>query len=396
MTTLKGIFPDSKSIKGKNFIQENVKNLRRIEHLHINKRIEEKSQYNKKKIIGNNNTNNSNSNNNNNDNVLSKINSNFRIKRHDDTNVNSNSVNNKVESQELYKKLSTSALNKNNISTKKAIYSSNKNLINKEKKKEHKGLHKTIQKLHEKISSDPNFSCKSIGDIDNNMKVQVEVKSQAIQTLNTKEIEDLYSEGVIKYPSKKHLNYNEASTNNNANEQIDVSSRSIKNSPLDQGDVQVLEKNVHNKNGIKNSKFVSPKEEIDFIKLNKEHTSMTNKITQMNNNTNNILPNNYRMGVIPKYIKNRKEIQVQKAKIEELDPNCPNGHIPLPDCERKETLQMLKKNYQDYVTELNMMPIKVDTLRAQRRKIEIEKQLNKLEEGIKVFSRPKVYVKMNA
>lgn len=396
MTTLKGIFPDSKSIKGKNFIHENVKNLRRIEHLHINKRIEEKSQSNKKKIIGNNNANNSNSNNNNNDNVLSKINSNFRIKKHDDTSVNSNSVNNKVESQELCKKLSTSALNKNNISTKKAIYSSNKNLINKEKKKEHKGLHKTIQKLHEKISSDPNFSCKSIGDIDNNMKVQVEVKSQAIQTLNMKEIEDLYSEGVIKYPSKKYLNYNEASTNSSADEQIDVSSRSVKGSPLDQGDVQVLEKNVHGENGIKGSKFVSPKEEIDFVKLNKEHTSITNKITQMNNNTNNILPNNYRMGVIPKYIKNRKEIQVQKAKIEELDPNCPNGHIPLPDCERKETLQMLKKNYQDYVTELNMMPIKVDTLRAQRRKIEIEKQLNKLEEGIKVFSRPKVYVKMNA
>lgn len=45
-----------------------------------------------------------------------------------------------------------------------------------------------------------------------------------------------------------------------------------------------------------------------------------------------------------RYIKNRKEIQVQKAKIEELDPNCPNGHVPLPDCERKETLQMLKKS----------------------------------------------------
>lgn len=105
-----------------------------------------------------------------------------------------------------------------------------------------------------------------------------------------------------RYPSKKYLNYNEASTNNNTSEQIDVSSRSIKNSPLDQGDVQVLEKNVHNKNGIKNSKFVSPKEEIDFIKLNKEHTSMTNKIMQMNNNTNNTLPNNYRMGVIPKYV----------------------------------------------------------------------------------------------
>lgn len=42
------------------------------------------------------------------------------------------------------------------------------------------------------------------------------------------------------------------------------------------------------------------------------------------------------------------------------------------------------------------MPIKSDTLRAQRRKVEIEKQLTKLEEGIKVFSRPKVYVKVDA
>lgn len=53
-------------------------------------------------------------------------------------------------------------------------------------------------------------------------------------------------------------------------------------------------------------------------------------------------------------------------------------------------------DYQDYVNELNMMPIKTDTLRAQRRKADIEKQLNKLEEGIKVFSKSKVYVKMNA
>lgn len=47
-----------------------------------------------------------------------------------------------------------------------------------------------------------------------------------------------------------------------------------------------------------------------------------------------------------RYIKNRKEIQekIQKAKQEELDPHCPNGHVPLPDNERKETLQMLKKS----------------------------------------------------
>jgi len=57
---------------------------------------------------------------------------------------------------------------------------------------------------------------------------------------------------------------------------------------------------------------------------------------------------------------------------------------------------ILDADYQDFVNELNMMPIRTDTLRAQKRKVEIEKQLTKLEEGIKVFSRPKVYVKINA
>lgn len=42
------------------------------------------------------------------------------------------------------------------------------------------------------------------------------------------------------------------------------------------------------------------------------------------------------------------------------------------------------------------MPIRSDTLRCQKKKMEIEKQLNKLEEGIKIFSRPKVFVKTDA
>lgn len=42
-----------------------------------------------------------------------------------------------------------------------------------------------------------------------------------------------------------------------------------------------------------------------------------------------------------------------------------------------------------------MLPIRTDTLRSQKRKMEIEKQLAKLEEAIKVFSRPKVFVKVD-
>lgn len=402
MTTLKGIFPDSKSIKGKNFIYENVKNLRQ---LHANKGTEEtqKSQVSSQRKT----TNNANCSNNYN-NVLPKVNTNLRMRKHD-TNVNINvNVNTKLDQQELCKKTSASTLNKNNVPMKKTIHSTSNNLVVKERKKGYKELHKCRQKLHENVSLNPDISYKSVGDNDNDIKVKV--KNQGIQTLDTNEIENIYSEGIVKYPSKKYLNCNET-TKNDTNEEINPSSRSI-NSPLDQGDI--FEKNIQNKKNksdTKNSKSLSSKEEVNFIKLNKEHSFATNKTTtQVNNNTsnntnnnnnnnnNNNLPTNYRMGVVPKYIKNRKEIQekIEKAKQEELDPNCPNGHVPLPDNERKETLQMLKKNYQDYVNELNMMPIKVDTLRVQRRKIEIEKQLNKLEEGIKVFSRPKVYVKMNA
>lgn len=42
------------------------------------------------------------------------------------------------------------------------------------------------------------------------------------------------------------------------------------------------------------------------------------------------------------------------------------------------------------------MPVRTDTLKMKQRKIEIEKELDKLEEGIRVFSRSKVYVKLNA
>lgn len=347
MTTLKGVFPDTKPIKGKNFIQENVRNLRRLENLH-NKQDMHRSQANNRK----------------------------KIKHESNVNSKSNTSNKRIdENQELCKKSSAPMLNhKSNNYAKKTVHSTSNNLLL-EKKKESsgKGSHKYGQKLKEKpnVESDPNFLCNSDGDnADNNVERKVKYRNQGIQTLDAKEIEELY----IQETDKKE------------------------NLPSDRGDSNQTQNPPNKTEPAKHTKGSSLKEEINFIKLNKENTAMNKTNAHVNNSNNsNIIPANYRMGVIPKYIKNRKEVQekVQKTK-EEADPNCPKGHLPLPDTERKETLRMLKKNYQDYVNELNMLPIKVDTLRAQRRKIEIEKQLNKLEEGIKVFSRPKVYVKMNA
>lgn len=52
--------------------------------------------------------------------------------------------------------------------------------------------------------------------------------------------------------------------------------------------------------------------------------------------------------------------------------------------------------YADRIQELNSMPVRSDTLRVRKRKMEIEEELKKIDEGIKVFQRPKVFVKINA
>ena len=45
-----------------------------------------------------------------------------------------------------------------------------------------------------------------------------------------------------------------------------------------------------------------------------------------------------------RYLKDRKEAlkQEEKAKAEVSHADCPEGHVPLPDQERRETLRMLK------------------------------------------------------
>lgn len=52
--------------------------------------------------------------------------------------------------------------------------------------------------------------------------------------------------------------------------------------------------------------------------------------------------------------------------------------------------------YADRIQELNMMPVRNDTLKMRKRKMEIEEELKRIDGGIKVFQRPKVYVKINA
>ncbi|KAF7393090.1 uncharacterized protein V1477_012988 [Vespula maculifrons] len=379
MATLKGVFPNLTTTRKKNFIHENVKNLRRMEQcFHSNKETDEleKLQINRhrKKI-------------NKYSNITAKVNTSFHgnLQNNHMENIMSNKQTEIIQKEPL-RKISTPILNKkNSMPIKKPLNSLTNKLANKQTRKENLDTKNIQQGSKIKVTSDPNFIQKSREDVNNSLPINTKYKHKGIQTIEDKHIDQLYMEGVIRYPTKKNLKNNEEKNKNESSKLLNSSSE------IESARIANLE--LHDSPKISELPIVNDK--TDFVKSNKDRNSIASKIAAQLNN--GVVPTNYRKGVVPKYIKDRKEaLQKEEAKTTTFYPECPEGHVPLPDHERQETLRMLKKNYQDYVNELNMMPIKTDTLRAQRRKMEIEKQLNKLEEGIKVFSRPKVYVKINA
>jgi len=184
-------------------------------------------------------------------------------------------------------------------------------------------------------------------------------------------IEQIFATGVIKYPSPGIL------SSPKLNKGVKLRS-SVSASTKDQGHGDSY--------GNENS---SPeRQEKDFLK---ENMLVKPKTTKRETHDPLKPPPNYKRGVVPKYIKQKKDV----APNDEGDVECPPGHVLLPDEERKETLKVLRESYADKIQELNSMPVRSDTLRMQKRKMELEEDLKKIDEGIKVFQRPKVFVKIN-
>ncbi|XP_046616226.1 uncharacterized protein LOC124303261 isoform X1 [Neodiprion virginianus] len=397
MATLKGVFPEPKVNRRKNFIHENVKNLRRMEHyFHNHKEVEElqKLQIRRQQKASNRYQN-----------IASRVNSSLREAKDEDfsdktcTSTAKQKLDgpekSKSQAQPHSKNSAPTLQSKTTAGVQKGfmvLHSNAKSPILKRKTRE-AVLNKKLQSNMTKAPSDPNLNCGHCC----NSNTEVKYRSQGIQTLDAKHMSNLYAEGTIRYSTRRSPRLDLAMCKTmEVALQNDKTPREGANSPSDRGDVSSAPSSPSPKSP--DLHLDSSREEgTDFVKLNKQQTSIATKMaTQLNNG---VPPTHYRKGVVPKYLRERKEAQLQKeqkAKEEAPDPDCPDGHVPLPDSERQETLRMLKKNYQEFVKELNMMPIKTDTLRSQKRKMEIEKQLNKIEEGIKVFSRPKVYVKINA
>ncbi|XP_049771408.1 probable basic-leucine zipper transcription factor R [Schistocerca cancellata] len=108
-------------------------------------------------------------------------------------------------------------------------------------------------------------------------------------------------------------------------------------------------------------------------------------------------PPSYQKGVLPKYLLSRQEQQQKEECDRQLrDPDCPPGYVRLPDMERRETLSILRKYYGDLIQAMNTLPVQTTAKKIQQKKMDIEKQLDKLQAAIKVFSKPKVFMKVGS
>ncbi|XP_033752659.1 enkurin domain-containing protein 1-like [Pecten maximus] len=106
----------------------------------------------------------------------------------------------------------------------------------------------------------------------------------------------------------------------------------------------------------------------------------------------------HKFGEVPKYLQSRK-VQWKKNEEDRIanipDPEMPPGHRALPEAERRTTLSLLIKKEEELVREMSALPLRMDTFRIRSQKQEIEKKLAEVDEAKKIFSRSKVFVKVD-
>ena len=105
-------------------------------------------------------------------------------------------------------------------------------------------------------------------------------------------------------------------------------------------------------------------------------------------------------GQVPAYIRERQAAAAQAereaAEKAEREKGCPPGMTRMSEKERTETLAVLMKNKELGYQELTKLPMTVETPSLRRRKADLERKLEQIEEAIKIFSREVVWVQEDA
>nr|XP_009506452.1 PREDICTED: enkurin domain-containing protein 1 [Phalacrocorax carbo] len=109
--------------------------------------------------------------------------------------------------------------------------------------------------------------------------------------------------------------------------------------------------------------------------------------------------NTKQKGHVPQYLLERKELwcrQMEERLRNLPDPDTPPGHTMMPEGQRLETLSNLKQSHEQLIKDMVMLPVRADTLSMQQRRVELERKLSQIEEAIKIFTRPKVFIKLDS
>lgn len=145
---------------------------------------------------------------------------------------------------------------------------------------------------------------------------EVKLTDRGVQTERPQDVAKLYERGTIIYPrkqDKKRLKRPEDHGDSVSKEKIDDTTSKMENLDL---------------------------EEKNYIRDNIEALRQQSPKLEKDEKDKSQLPKNYQKGVVPKYLKNKKD----DKHLEMCDPECPPGHVLLPDEERKETLRVLRQS----------------------------------------------------
>ena len=103
----------------------------------------------------------------------------------------------------------------------------------------------------------------------------------------------------------------------------------------------------------------------------------------------------HKAGSVPRYLRDRQAQWAEEAAAALAaipDPDCPPGHVRLPEEQRLQMVESFSSQHAGLLQDLNRLPVSSDSRRVVNRRKQLETNLTQLEEDIKKFSRPKVFM----
>ncbi|KAK9523026.1 hypothetical protein VZT92_019457 [Zoarces viviparus] len=139
---------------------------------------------------------------------------------------------------------------------------------------------------------------------------------------------------------------------------------------------------------------------IDFVKHNARSAGKTvlRRSQSLTNLQEKPVPSAVK-GQVPQYLEERKKQwhkEAEERRRNAPDPTVPAGHTLMRESERQETLKSLNETHRSLVAELLSLPLKADSLSVRTRRAHLDSRLSEIEEAVKIFSRDRVYVKIDS